>query len=276
MKKHIGTVCMILMILTGLSLLLYPTVSNMQNRLHSSQAIRQYADSVEQWENRDRQKAWDDAVTYNQAIYHLSRATDITEVSSSDYLSMLNVDANGMMGYVDIPKINCTLPIYHGTEAVTLENYVGHLPSSSLPVGGGNTHCVLIGHTGMPSARLLTDLDKLTQGDTFTLRTLERTLTYEVDRILVVEPDETEPLRIEPGKDYCTLVTCTPYGVNTHRLLVRGHRIENTPAETARPSMGFVDWLLANPVVLALAALLLLLMMTFWMTRRGIKREQRG
>ena len=261
MKKHIGTVCMILMILTGLSLLLYPTVSNMQNRLHSSQAIRQYADSVEQWENRDRQKAWDDAVTYNQAIYHLSRATDITEVSSSDYLSMLNVDANGMMGYVDIPKINCTLPIYHGTEAVTLENYVGHLPSSSLPVGGGNTHCVLIGHTGMPSARLLTDLDKL---------------TYEVDRMAVVEPDETEPLRIEPGKDYCTLVTCTPYGVNTHRLLVRGHRIENTPAETARPSMGFVDWLLANPVVLALAALLLLLMMTFWMTRRGIKREQRG
>ena len=169
----------------------------------------------------------------------------------------------GIMGYIDIPGIDCSLPIYHGTEESVLQIAVGHLEWSSLPVGGESTHCVLSGHRGLPSAKLFTNLDKLQAGDIFLLRVLDEVLTYEVDQILIVEPQETGALRIEKGKDYCTLVTCTPYGINTHRLLVRGHRIDNIEeAKTVRVTADAIqiEPLLVAPVV-AIPILLLLMIL---------------
>lgn len=155
----------------------------------------------------------------------------MNEEERAVYENTLNVTADGMMGYVEIPTINCVLPIYHGTDDVVLDSAIGHIEGSSLPVGGESTHCVISGHRGLPSAKLFTNLDKLTEGDTFMLRILDEVLTYEVDQIHIVLPDEVDDLAIIEGKDLCTLVTCTPYGVNSHRLLVRGHRIENLSDE---------------------------------------------
>lgn len=153
----------------------------------------------------------------------------MTEEERAEYESLLNVSGNGIIGYIEIPMIQCSLPIYHGTEESVLQIAVGHIEGSSLPTGGAGTHCVLSGHRGLPSAKLFTDLDQLAEGDTFILRILDETLTYEVDQIRTVEPYELDDLGIEEGKDYCTLVTCTPYGINTHRLLVRGRRVDNQP-----------------------------------------------
>lgn len=262
MKRRIETALVILIILTGLSLFLYPVISGALSGYQSSHAVSSYAGRVADTDSRARNRILREAEAYNRALYRQSAGSEPTSVSSGDYAEMLRVDDDGMMGYIEIPAISCRLPVYHGTDASTLESYVGHLPSSSLPVGGESTHCVLTGHTGMPSARLLSDLDKLREGDRFTVTTLDRTLIYEVDRILVVLPDETEPLRIEQGADYCTLVTCTPYGVNSHRLLVRGRRVSDDPQISAAKSGTFLEWIVAKPAMIALAALLVMLMTT--------------
>lgn len=171
------------------------------------------------------------------------------------------------MGYIEIPKLQCTLPIYHGTDEGTLQRNIGHLSGSSVPVGGESTHSVLSGHRGLPSAKLFSDLDKLTEGDQFVLRVLNETLTYEVDQILIVLPDEMDSLRIEEGKDQCTLVTCTPYGVNSHRLLVRGHRIENGAASDIRV---VADAMQIEPVMVApMLAIPILLVIFLWVMLRG-------
>ena len=184
-----------------------------------------------------------------------------------EYNQILNVDNNGMMGYIEIPKLQSTLPIYHGTDEGTLQRNIGHLSGSSVPVGGESTHSVLSGHRGLPSAKLFSDLDKLTEGDQFVLRVLNETLTYEVDQILIVLPDEMDSLRIEEGKDQCTLVTCTPYGVNSHRLLVRGHRIENGAASDIRV---VADAMQIDPVMVALMlAIPILLVIFLWVMLRG-------
>ncbi len=269
MKKHLETILIILIFLTGLSLFLYPTISNLRNEIGTSRSVRQYADSVGKLQDGSKQDLLRQAVDYNSELFRNSIHTEPSKVSASDYEYLLNISGDGMMGYLEIPKINCRLAIYHGTDAATLESFVGHLPSSSLPVGGESTHCVLTGHTGMPDARLLSDLDKLAVGDIFTVTSLDRTLTYEVDQVLVVEPDETDALSIEQGKDLCTLVTCTPFGINTHRLLVRGHRISESASESNISDPDLIEWLYANPVMLALAALLLLLMITYAVTRRN-------
>ncbi len=267
MKKGISAILIALIILTGLSLFLYPSVSNYLSERGSSEAISRYADNVDAMESGDCDRELSRAEEFNRALYLTGIDREPTSVSASDYEYLLNISGDGMMSYVEIPAINCRLPVYHGTDAATLESYIGHLPSSSLPVGGESTHCVLTGHTGVPSAKLLTDLDKLRKGDRFTLTTLGRTLTYEVDNILVVRPDETDALRIQPGQDYCTLVTCTPYGVNTHRLLVRGRRISGDETRQAAEDSSLVDMLYGNPVMIALAGLLLILMISYAATK---------
>ena len=170
---------------------------------------------------------------YNARVAQRSNTFALTEEEQEEYQSLLNMDGTGIMGYIEIPNIKLSLPIYHGTEESVLQIAVGHLDWSALPVGGEGTHCVLSGHRGLPSAKLFTNLDQLREGDTFTLRALDEVLCYEVDQIRVVEPQDTDALLPEPGQDLCTLVTCTPYGVNTHRLLVRGHRIENPDSADA-------------------------------------------
>lgn len=227
MKRKFSTIILIALLITGLSLLLYPTLSDYFNSLHQTRAISDYVEAVDDLDEDTYELLWNNAVEYNKKLVHKNNRFKMTDEERADYESQLNVSGNGIMGYVDIPCIKCTLPIYHGTDDSVLQIAAGHIDISSLPVGGETTHCVISGHRGLPSARLFTDLDKMTEGDVFMLKILDETLTYEVDQIRIVLPDEASSIEIAEGKDYCTLVTCTPYGVNTHRLLVRGHRIEN-------------------------------------------------
>ncbi len=227
-KSSFITVLLTLLLLTGLSLLLYPTVSDYWNSFHQSRVIASYVEQVSELNLETYEKLWLEAEDYNESLVGKVGRYDMTDGERTQYEGLLNVSGNGIMGYIEIPSIQCYLPIYHGTEEATLQIAVGHVGGSSLPVGGEGTHCVLSGHRGLPSARLFTDLDEMVVGDTFNIMVLDKTLTYEVDQIRIVLPDELEDLEIEEGKDYCTLVTCTPYGINSHRLLVRGHRVENT------------------------------------------------
>lgn len=226
-KKDFSTIALIVVFFVGVSVLLYPTVSDYWNSLHQSQAIATYADSVENMDEQDYEKLWDAAVSYNQKLFQSRHGLGLKDEEKEEYNELLDVSGTGIMSYIEIPKIKCSLPIYHGTDEGVLQIAVGHIEGSSLPVGGLNTHCVLSGHRGLPSAKLFSNLDKLEEGDIFMIRTLDQTLTYEVDQIRIVLPDEVDDLKVEEGKDLCTLVTCTPYGINTHRLLVRGHRVAN-------------------------------------------------
>ncbi len=226
-KKDFSTIALIIVFFVGVSVLLYPTVSDYWNSLHQSQAIATYADSVENMDEQDYEKLWDAAVSYNQKLFQSGHGLGLKDEEKEEYNKLLDVSGTGIMSYIEIPKIKCSLPVYHGTDEGVLQIAVGHIEGSSLPVGGLNTHCVLSGHRGLPSAKLFSNLDKLEEGDIFMIRTLDQTLTYEVDQIRIVLPDEVEDLKIEEGKELCTLVTCTPYGINTHRLLVRGHRVAN-------------------------------------------------
>lgn len=227
MKKHISTMIMVIVFLTGLSLLLYPTVSNYWNSLHQTKAVANYSDAMEKINQKEKQDAIDAAKAYNETLLsNVGRFTP-TEEEMNTYKSLLNADSTGMMGYIEIPEIQCELAIYHTVDESVLQVGVGHLEGSSLPVGGSGTHCILSSHRGLPSAKLFTDLDRLQKGDIFILHIYDQMLTYEVDQIAIVEPTDYGLLQIEEGQDLCTLFTCTPYGINSHRLLVRGHRIEN-------------------------------------------------
>ncbi len=269
MKKNKGnfiTLLLVLILLAGLSLLLYPSVSNYWNSLHQTRAIATYAEEVANLDNDAYDQLWQDAASYNQSLLTRSNTYLLSDEQKAEYARLLDMSGLGVMGYIEIPEIDVSLPIYHGTEESVLQIAVGHLEWSSLPVGGESTHCVLSGHRGLPSAKLFTNLDKLREGDTFLLRVLDEVLTYEVDQILIVEPQETAALQIEEGKDYCTLVTCTPYGINTHRLLVRGHRIDNIEeAKTVRVTADAIQIeplivapIVAIPMLLVLLVLLLL------------------
>ena len=266
MKKNKGnfiTLLLVLILLAGLSLLLYPSVSNYWNSLHQTRAIATYAEEVANLDNDAYDQLWQDAASYNQSLLTRSNTYLLSDEQKAEYARLLDVSGLGVMGYIEIPEIDVSLPIYHGTEESVLQIAVGHLEWSSLPVGGESTHCVLSGHRGLPSAKLFTNLDKLREGDTFLLRVLDEVLTYEVDQILIVEPQETAALQIEEGKDYCTLVTCTPYGINTHRLLVRGHRIDNIEeAKTVRVTADAIqiEPLIVAPIV-AISMMLVLLVL---------------
>ena len=225
--KKLSTVLLIATFVAGLSLLLYPTVSNYWNTLHASRAVATYVDAVQNMGEDKRREMLQKAIDYNKSLTSDNQRLTISSARRHEYESILDVDGNGMIGYIEIPNVNITLPVYHGTNDDVLQIAVGHLDWTSLPVGGTSTHCVLSGHRGLPSAKLFTNLDQVKEGDTFVIRVLDEVLTYEVDQIRIVEPAAVDDLMIENGKDYCTLVTCTPYGVNSHRLLVRGHRVEN-------------------------------------------------
>ncbi len=267
MKKHFTTILLLVVLLAGVALLLYPTISDHWNALRQSKAIAAYAESVEGMDAEQYQKILAEAQEYNAKLAQRPRHYTLTETEAERYEQMLDIDDdNRVMGYVEIPKIHVSLPIYHGTDDTVLQQAIGHLEWTSLPVGGESSHCVLSGHRGLPSAKLFTNLDQLTEGDTFMLRVLNEVLTYEVDQILIVEPQEVDALQIVEGQDYCTLVTCTPYGVNTHRLLVRGHRIANAAeadsafvtADANQIEPVLVAPLLAIPVLLVLVILLLI------------------
>lgn len=227
MKNKITTILLVLMLVIGLSLLLYPTVSDYWNSTVQSHAVAGYLQEIAVMEKDEYEQYWNDAIAYNALLLERDNPYFLEEDLQALYYDTLDIAGNDIMGYVEIPSIDVELPIYHGTEEKVLQVAIGHLEWTSLPTGGESTHCVLSGHRGLPSARLFTDLDKLAVGDYFMLHVMDETLTYEVDQILIVEPDDTDALLIQEGKDLCTLFTCTPYGVNSHRLLVRGHRVDN-------------------------------------------------
>ena len=270
MRKHLSTIVLVILLLIGLSLLLYPTVSDYWNSFHQTRAITTYAENVAALDNTIYEALWEAARAYNQELLGRNNGYILSEEQQAEYKSLLDISGQGVMGYIEIPKIDVSLPIYHGTEDPVLQVAIGHLEWSSLPVGGESTHCVLSGHRGLPSAKLFTNLDKLREGDTFLLRVLDEILTYEVDQILIVEPQDTAALEIVEGEDYCTLVTCTPYGINTHRLLVRGHRIDNIEeVKTVRVTADAVqiEPMLVAPVV-AIPMLLILLILLLLPRRR--------
>ena len=263
MKKHLSTALLLLVLLAGVALLLYPTASDYWNSFHQSRAIAGYAESVSGLNAVDYEHIWRSARDYNARLLERANPFRVLEEDEADYNGELNVGNNGIMGYIEIPSIEVSLPIYHGTSDGVLQVAVGHLQGSSLPVGGSSTHCVLSGHRGLPSAKLFTNLDQLAEGDIFMLRILNETLTYEVDQIHIVLPDEMGDLVVQEGQDHCTLVTCTPYGINTHRLLVRGKRIE-TP-EAASSARITADAVRIDPILVApVAAAPMLLALFIW------------
>lgn len=269
MKKHLTTIILISVFLIGLSLLLYPAVSNYWNSFHSSKAIAGYAEQASNLDKEIYRAMWDNAVTYNTTLQTGTNKYRLTDEQAEQYYKLLDLGNTGIMGYIEIPNLGVELPIYHGTSEAVLQIAVGHLEWTSLPTGGKSTHCVLSGHRGLPSAKLFTHLDKLVVGDTFMLRILDEVLTYEVDQILIVKPHEAKELQIVEGEDYCTLVTCTPYGVNSHRLLVRGHRVENEIAAKiihVTSDAAQIEPLLVAPVVAA--PLLFILFISVLIPRR--------
>lgn len=274
-KQRFFTIILILILLAGMSLLLYPTVSNYWNSLHQSRAITQYVEQVAELDEDSYKQLWADAESYNKTLLQKANRFEISDEEREEYENLLDVSGSGIMGYIEIPAIDCSLPIYHGTDEAVLQIAAGHIEGSSLPTGGEGTHCVISGHRGLPSARLFTDLDKLEVGDIFLLHVLDRVLTYETDQILTVEPHETEALAIAPEKDYCTLVTCTPYGINSHRLLVRGHRIE-TPVqeaeEEASATQTNVRFFLAAAAVIEILVLVMVLLL---LRKKRKKRKQK-
>ena len=266
MKKNSTLIIPLLGLIVGLSLLLYPSLSNWWNSMHQSRAVASYVEQVANLDEDQYAHLWDEVWNYNRELTKRPNSYILNDQQRERYDKLLDVGGTGIMGYVEIPSIGVTLPIYHGTDETVLQIAVGHLEWTSLPVGGESSHCVVSGHRGLPSAKLFTDLDELVMGDIFMFRVLDEILTYEVDQILIVGPHETDALLIEEGKDLCTLITCTPYGVNSHRLLVRGHRVENQEmAQTIRVTADAVQIepvivapILAIPMLLVLLIILLI------------------
>lgn len=272
LKKHLLTVFLIMAMAVGVGLLLYPSVANYWNSFHQTQAIMSYNDAVSQMDTKDYKKILDDAKAYNKKLGETGIQWNLTDAQRAEYNRQLHVEGTEVMGYISIPKIHVKLPLYHGTDETILQTSIGHLEQTSLPVGGKSSHCSVSGHRGLPSARLFTDIVELKEGDTWTMTVLNETVTYEVDQVRIVEPKDLTNLTIEKGKDFATLITCTPYGINTHRLLVRGHRIPNADgdanltADAIQIEPIYIAPFLAAPILMALLAILLI---TTRRARRG-------
>lgn len=279
LKKNLSTVILLFIGLVGAGLIAYPSFSNWWNSFHQSRAVASYMETVTNLSTEEYENMIMRAEEYNARITESGIRWNMTEEEEKEYNSELNISESGIMGYVDIPKVNIKLPIYHGTDEAILQVAVGHLSGTSLPVGGKGTHCVISGHRGLPSARLFTDIDKLIEGDTFTMTVLNRTVTYEVDQIRIVEPTDLSDLQIDKNKDYCTLVTCTPYGINTHRLLVRGHRVDNAQgdanviADAMQIETIYIAPFIAGPILILL---ILLMLISTGASRRRNKRADRA
>lgn len=270
-KKRISksSVLLIVMFITGLSLLIYPSFSNAWNQAHSTRLVASYDNAVKHLKEDDKKELLTAAEEYNQSLLSNPSRYQMTDEERKEYESLLNVGGNGIMGYISIPDIDVELPIYHGTDNAVLTIGAGHLEGSSLPVGGTGTHAVITGHRGLPRAKLFTDLPKISEGSIFQITVLNKTLTYEVDQILTVLPDEVESLEIDPQQDYVTLVTCTPYGINSHRLLVRGHRIDN-PESVVSAEAGQID----KRIVAAYTCIPILLVVLVLLFIKGQRRHK--
>jgi len=274
MKGKKSTILLIIMFIAGLSLLLYPTVSNYWNSLHQSRVIRDYSQNVSSINKQKYDAVKEEAVYYNDVLSGVIVADD-----AKSYEEVLDPFGTGVMGYIEIPSIGCELPIAHGTDDDTLKESIGHLEWTSLPVGGKSTHSVLSGHRGLPTAELLTNMDKLVIGDRFTLHILGEELEYMIDQILVVEPEDTSALGIIKDKDLVTLVTCTPYGINSHRLLVRGARINKEEKEVVAVNLGrevkeVSPFYLTATAVLIVFVIAVICMASYNSEKNRIRRER--
>ena len=273
MRKHIPTILLTLLFLVGLSVMLYPSFSNWWNQHHQTRAVATYKETVAQMDDSETERLLAEAYAYNEELAKLyAPFTNFEDIPG--YEDILNVSGTGIMGYVSIPSIRVELPIYHGTSEGVLQIASGHIQGSSLPVGGENTHAVISGHRGLPSARLFTDLDQMVEGDVFTINVLNEVLTYEVEKILVILPTETDKLAIIPGEDEVTLMTCTPYGINSHRLLIRAHRIATLNDKTVKVSADAVqiDQMKVLPYV---AVPLLILLIIYWNISSRLRRKKK-
>ena len=258
----------------------YPTFSDWWNSFHQTRAIAGYTAAVANMDREEFDRMWAEAEAFNTYLSQKSGRFNLSEQELETYNSILDVTGTGIMGYIDIPSIKISLPVYHGTDEAILQIAIGHIIGTSFPIGGEGSHCAVSGHRGLPSAKLFTDIDKLQAGDKFLLQVLDRTLTYEVDQIRIVLPQELQDLEIDPYSDYCTLITCTPYGVNTHRLLVRGHRVDNDNTDATRVT---ADAMRFEPVIVAplVAAPILFILLIYvlistsrWNKRRTAKRSK--
>ena len=264
MRRRLGNILLTLAFVVGIALLAYPSFSDWWNTFHQTRAIAGYTAKVANMDREEFDRMWAEAEAFNEYLSKKTNRFNLTPEELATYNSILDVTGTGIMGYIDIPSIKISLPIYHGTDESILQIAIGHIAGTSFPIGGEGTHAAVSGHRGLPSARLFTDIDKLQAGDKFLLQMLDRTLTYEVDQIRIVLPQELQDLEIDPYQDYVTLITCTPYGVNTHRLLVRGHRVDNDNTDATRitaDAMRFepviVAPLVAAPILLVLLIILL-------------------
>ena len=274
MKKHLSTIFLVLILFLGVAILLYPTVSDYWNSFHQSRAIASYIEEIENIDPADYEKEWERAREYNKELLTKPNRFRMSSEEYAEYESLLNMTGSGIMGYIEVPKINCTLPIYHGTDDAVLQIAVGHFEGTSLPTGDAGVHSVLSGHRGLPSAQLFTDLAQMEEGDLFVIRVLDEIMTYQVDQILIVLPEELDALAIDSTKDYCTLETCTPYGINSHRLLVRGHRTENQEMETIIKVVS--DATQVKPILVApILAVPMLLVLFIWMIVSTNKQQAR-
>ncbi len=264
-----SSVLLVVMFIAGLLMLIYPSFSNAWNQAHSSRYIATYKDKVNKLSENTSEEMIQKAEAYNQSLLSNPSRYQMSDEEREEYESLLDITGTGIMGYISIPDIDVELPIYHGTDPAVLQIGAGHLEGSSLPVGGTGTHAVITGHRGLPRAKLFTDLPKLSEGSIFQLTVLNKTLTYEVDQILTVLPDEVESLEIDPQQDYVTLVTCTPYGINSHRLLVRGHRIEN-PESAVSAEAGLID----KRIVAAYTCIPILLVVLVLLFIKGQRRRK--
>lgn len=276
-KKRISifNTILVLIMLIGAGIIAYPTFSDWWNSFHQTRAIAGYVETVAQMDTKTFERIWNEAETYNATLLHRKDRFHMGEDDKKIYNSILNVTGTGIMGYIDIPKLDVSLPVYHGTDEAVLQIAIGHIEGTSLPIGGIGSHSAMSGHRGLPSAKLFSNIDQLKEGDHFLLQVLDRTLTYEVDQIHVVLPDEMQDLDFDPSKDLSTLITCTPYGVNTHRLLVRGHRVETLEDEAHFTAEAMrLDPILVAPLM-ASPALFLLLLLLLLSTRRGRKPKKK-
>ena len=264
LRKNLVTIILLGMIVVGLGLIAYPSVADWWNSFHQTRAVAAYASVIADMSHEEYDKILNEAAEYNKQIAETGVRWQMSDEEIQEYNSILDITGTGIMAYIDIPKIHVQLPIYHGTDDTILQIAVGHITGSSLPVGGETSHCIVSGHRGLPSAKLFSDLDELVVGDLWTVNVLDQTLTYEVDQIRVVLPTDLNYLEMEDGKDYCTLVTCTPYGVNTHRLLVRGHRVPNVQgnarvtADALQIEPAYVAPFIGIPIILILIVMMII------------------
>lgn len=268
MKKHWSDIVFFVVLMVGIGFLAYPTISNYVNDLNQTRAVASYKEKSDDLSQHMKAVMFQAAQAYNVSLLQRGPLFHMNALEKKEYESILDVSKTGIMGYVEIPKIDVLLPIYHGIDAGILQIAIGHIPGTSFPIGGTGTHSVLSGHRGLPSAKLFTRLDELKQGDIFVIHVLDEHVAYKVDRMDVVRPEQTDSLAIVPDKDYCTLVTCTPYGVNSHRLLVRGERTAYVPQDDIQHKVKVKEWKLLGWIVMVVALVLGLAIGYLWWRKK--------